>query len=192
MGCKAWREEWVAQLYGEVTPEERERIEAHLGGCSDCRETMRQLDATRSALAESAPAVASAPPVVLLRPRRAWGAAWGFAAGLAAAALLFFFGSAVASRQESDLEDRLAKLEQVSATRVAERPQADGEWLTRTQFQEEMERIARRHRREREEDLDYLMRWFAASEQRTGKFMNRTQQALTYLALRDDPQLSER
>ena len=59
-------------------------------------------------------------------------------------------------------------------------------------FDDEMRRISRQQRRERAEDLDYLLRYLEASEQRTGTFMDNTQEALAYLALRGDPRVRER
>jgi len=190
MPCKEWREEWVAHLYGELTAEEQQTIEEHLSSCSACSETMQELEASRHALASSVPSVPEAPRVVVLPPRRAWHPVWSFAMGAAAAMLVFFFGALLTTPRTQLLEERIAQLE--AAPLAASVASGDDEILTRAQFDEEMQRLARRQRRERAEDLDYLARYLAASEQRNGKFMDRTQEALAYLALRGDPRVSER
>jgi anti-sigma factor RsiW len=190
MPCKLWREEWIAHLYGETTADERRAIEEHLAECSACAETLQELQESRLALAESVPPVPDAPRVVVLRSQRKWSPAWAFATGVAAATLVFFFGTLLGSPATQSLEKRVAQLE---AAPTAMPTHQDGdELITRAQFDEEIQRVTRRHRRERAEDLDHLARYFAASEQRTGTFMNQTQEALTYLALRGDPRLSER
>ena len=94
------------------------------------------------------------------------------------------------STDTQPLENRIAQLEAAPANKTA----LDDEdpVMTRTQFEEEMQRISRRQRRERAEELDYLVRYLEASEQRTGTFMDNTQEALAYLALRGDPRVRER
>jgi len=190
MSCKEWREEWVAQLYDEVTDDERRVIEEQLSRCAPCRETMQELDASRRALAESVPPVPDSPRVVVLRPRRTWNPAWAFATGVVAATLVFLFGTLLTSTDTQPLEQRIAQLEAAPAKKAA----VDDEdaVMTRAQFDDELQRISRRQRRERAEDLDYLLRYLEASEQRTGTFMDNTQEALTYLALRGDPRVRER
>jgi anti-sigma factor RsiW len=190
MSCKEWREEWVAQLYDEVTDDERRVIEEHLSSCAPCRETMQELDASRRALAESVLPVPDSPRVVVLRPRRTWNPAWAFATGVVAATLVILFGILLTSTDTQPLEQRIAQLEAAPAKKAA----VDDEdaVMTRARFDDEMRRISRRQRRERAEDLDYLLRYLEASEQRTGTFMDNTQEALAYLALRGDPRVRER
>ena len=196
MACSEWRDEWVAHLYGEVTPEEQRKIEEHLAACGACRETMAQLEQSRQAVAHSALPVPEMPRVVVLRPRRTWSVAWGFATGAVAASLVFLAvllvrpPDAEMAEHARLLEERVARLE-AAPTQEMHGGEAS-EVLTRAQFDEEMERVSRRHRRERAEDLDYLVRYLNASEQRNGAFMDHTQEALTYLALRGDPRVSER
>jgi len=190
MPCKQWNEEWVAHLYGEVTDEEKRTIERHLAECPACRSTMQELATSRLALAESASPVPRAPRVVVLRPRRAWSPYWAFATGVAAAALVFFFGTLFGSPGARSLESRIAQLEAAPAATPARHD--EDQIMTRAQFDEEMQRISLRQRRERAQELDYLVRYLNASEQRTGTFMDQTQEALTYLALRGDPRVSER
>jgi len=193
MPCKQWRDEWVAHLYGELSSEERATIDSHLAGCPACSGTMRTLADSRRLLGESAPAVPAAPHVVVLRPGSRWSPAWAFASGLAAATLVFFIGTLAVSqgpRPTQALQARVAELEE-SPRPIQARP-ASSDVVTREQFDHELELVTRRFRRQRAEDLDYLARWLSASEQRTGTFMDRTQEAITYLALRGDPRLSER
>ena len=189
MSCKEWREEWVAHLYDEVTDDERRVIEEHLSGCASCRSTMQELDSSRHALADSVLPLPEVPRVVVLRPRSSWSPYWSFATGVVAATLVFFFGTLFTSSETQLLENRIAELE---AAPAAEAAPLNDVVLTRAEFDEEMERISRRQRRERAEDLDYLARYLAASEQRTGTFMDNTQEALTYLAMRGDPRVRER
>ncbi|MHC4470272.1 MAG: anti-sigma factor family protein [Planctomycetota bacterium] len=46
MRCAEVRENLVAYLDGELPPEERDRIESHLGGCDACRRERTALDTT--------------------------------------------------------------------------------------------------------------------------------------------------
>ena len=70
MPCKSWNAEWVAHLYGELDAIEHDRLTEHLGRCSECRETLEQLESSRRMLGELAPAELAAPRVVLLPQRR--------------------------------------------------------------------------------------------------------------------------
>ncbi|WP_433233080.1 zf-HC2 domain-containing protein [Micromonospora sp. CA-248260] len=60
MGCEQWREILSAQLDGEETPAERIAVDAHLDGCTGCRDWCDQAATVtrRSRLALSAPAPA--------------------------------------------------------------------------------------------------------------------------------------
>jgi hypothetical protein len=64
--------------------------------------------------------------------------------------------------------------------------------LTAAQFQREIERLEDRFERDRAGDLEFLMRSMTAKDLRTADWMDRTQQALTYIAARQNPDLSER
>ena len=118
------------------------------------------------------------------------GAAGATASGVAAATLVFLFATLLSSTDTKPLEHRIAQLEAAPATTAALHD--EDPVVTRAEFEEEMQRISRRQRRERAEDLDYLVRYLTASEQRTGTFMDNTQEALAYLALRGDPRVRER
>lgn len=69
---------------------------------------------------------------------------------------------------------------------------SSGAWLTRQQFDEEMRRMERRSDLKRARDVDFLLGEIGAAEMRTGTYLNRTREALQVVALRSDPQLTER
>jgi predicted transcriptional regulator of viral defense system len=69
------------------------------------------------------------------------------------------------------------------------RPSEDG--LTPEQLRAELDRLERRFRQERVRDLEYVVRTLTASEHRVGTWMDQTQEALTLVALRQDPRFSE-
>ncbi len=94
MECKQWNETWVAYLYDdECSPEERDRITAHLDRCAACRERMNELAATREVLTSGATEIVTPPRVIVLpaAPKRA-PSSWSFAGGFAAAAAMFAIG----------------------------------------------------------------------------------------------------
>lgn len=213
MACNEWNDEWVAELYGELEPAQREALEAHLAACSACRTTIDGLRETRQALHEAAPLVPATPQVVVLRPRPFWSGAWSFAAGAACALVLFGAGFVTGPRWMGDqpeaatlrsettpatpahdetsnsvqdeidaLRQRLAQLEQAPETAK----------MTPDQFQQALDRLEQRFHRERAQDLEYVVRSLTASEVRTGTWMDQTNEALTMLALRQDPRFAER
>jgi hypothetical protein len=79
------------------------------------------------------------------------------------------------------LRERLEQLE-------AQPPDAA---LTPDQFSAALDRLERRFQQERVRDLEYVIRSITASELRTGTWMDQTNEALTLLALRQDPRFSE-
>jgi len=88
-----------------------------------------------------------------------------------------------------ELRDDLFALEQRLA-RLEEHPSDDA--LTPVQLREELDRFERRVNQERVRDLEYVIRSLTASELRTGTWMDQTQDAITLLALRQDPRFNER
>ena len=217
MSCKEWNDEWVAHLYGELDPADERMLEEHLAVCGACRTTLEELGATRRLVQEAAPAVPTAPRVVVLRPRSSWTGGWAFAAGAACALILFGGGfvvgdrltgggtepvaanptaipAAVEASHDNDaraqsirddllaLEQRLAEIEQRSAPQSVD-PQ---------QFQQALQGLERRVNRERAEDLEYVMRSITAAEMRTGSWMDQTEDAITMLAISQDPRFTER
>jgi hypothetical protein len=221
MACKDWNDDWVAHLYGELDPVEQRELDAHLTGCSDCRATLDELEATRRLVQEAAPAVPSAPRVVVLRPKPVWTSGWAFAAGAACALILFgsgfFVGDrltgggtaepALDARQTRPMQTESAALpaandeltqslrEEIRAfeQRLAQLEQRDtGQQVDPQQFEAALQGLERRVNRERAEDLEYVMRSLTAAEMRTGSWMDQTEDALTMLAMRQDPRFTER
>jgi chromatin segregation and condensation protein Rec8/ScpA/Scc1 (kleisin family) len=212
MSCKQWNDEWVAHLYDELEAEEQRRLAAHLERCADCRTTLDRLRASHQLLQEAAPADPATPRVVVLRPRPLASNMWAFAAGAAAALLLFAAGfwagprwtrppsGPVAAQHpaqpaaETDAElqqdllamnERLARLENRPGTGNA------AETASRAELQDELGRLERRVNQQRMRDLEYVVRSITASELRTGSWLDQTDDALTLLALRQDPSFSE-
>ena len=101
MACKEFECGIMEMLYGEVEPSSRERLEAHLASCDDCRTELAELTAGRTILAASAPEIPDAPRVIILNAaeratqgRSFFGRYGMFAAGFAAAALMMAVGLA--------------------------------------------------------------------------------------------------
>ena len=65
--CAAVREQFTLLLYGELSFEEEERVEAHLDGCNECRTALEQEKAVHAAFDSAA----IEPPASLLRECRA-------------------------------------------------------------------------------------------------------------------------
>jgi predicted anti-sigma-YlaC factor YlaD len=193
MACNQWNDQWVARLYDELDPDEDRRAGEHLDDCPACRETMEALAGTRRLLRESAPAVPPAPRVVVLQPRRQRRTAWAFAAGVAAAAMLFAVALTViprtvvpgaASGEIIALETRIAELEQAAT--------ASNSGLNREQFDAELARWARRVEVGRARDVEYLLSEITAAERRTGNYINNNSEALLRVALASNkPGLSQ-
>lgn len=51
MNCKKFRDLVPAYLYGEISPEERERLTGHAAGCPACRGLLREMEETVARLA---------------------------------------------------------------------------------------------------------------------------------------------
>lgn len=135
MACKEWNHDWIADLYGELDGEPKRRLDAHLAGCAECRSTLEELAGSRGILREAAPAIPTAPRVVMIRPRRLARPFWSFAAGLACASIVFFAGLLAGGTEFLAPEARSTA--------------ADPELVTRA----ELRRIVE-ERREREATLD--------------------------------------
>ena len=87
MPCKDWKHDWVAQLYGELGPDEHDKLAEHLERCAECRTTMAELTSSRQLLLRSVPAVPAVPRVVVLKPKSVWPTTWAFVAGATMLAL---------------------------------------------------------------------------------------------------------
>lgn len=194
MACNDWNDQWVARLYDELDPKEDRRAQSHLDACAECRETLDALAGTRQLLRASVAATPPAQPrvIVLGSPRLAQ-TGWAFAAGLAAAALVFAVALYALPRTMSPdaapqgvaaLERRLAELE------LASRSPAAG--LTREQLDEELARWARRVDVGRAQDVEFLLGEISAVERRTGNYINNNSETLLRVALASNhPGLSQ-
>jgi hypothetical protein len=221
MACKHWNDEWVAHLYGELDPGAERAMTAHLEGCEACRATIEGLERSRRMLAGAAPEVPSAPRVIVLRPRPIWSRAWAFAAGAACALLMFGAGfvsstqlpgagrteppatareasagggesqpaTAEQAAEVAALRDELAALHR--RLDGLEQTPASSDGVTAAQFREGIDGLERRLNEERVHDLEYVMRSLTASELRTGSWMDKTHEALTMLAMRQDGRFAE-
>jgi hypothetical protein len=217
MACKQWNDAWIARLYDELSESEESELASHLERCADCRETLEALRASRELLQEAAPEVPSAPRVIVLRPRPVWPGVWSFATGGVCALVLFSLGFWAGPRWTSGAPATLpveARVEnaQPSSADLTEEPRYSAEDLLALErrldaleqrsapdeepaqlaFQEEIEDLETRFNERRAADLEQVIRTLAASELRTGTWMDQTQDVLTLLAMRQDPRFSER
>jgi len=209
MQCKEWNDEWVSHLYGELDAAETARLEQHLLSCLSCKEQLAGLQLSREWIQQGEPDLPAVPRVVVLKPRPTWSTAWSFAAGAACALLLFGSGFMIAANRTastgpetqqaesqpvadptevaelraelSSLRSRLDRVESAPATEAAQM----ASWET------ELEKLEKRVQGERAKDLEYVMESLTATELRTGSWIDQTQDALTMLALRQDPNVRE-
>jgi hypothetical protein len=214
MACKHWKDDWVAHLYGELEVAEQSKLVEHVAGCSDCRQTLDGLAASRRMLQESAPWVPAAPRVVMVQPRRSWQPGWAFATGVACALLVFVVGVLVApgllpkgdvvpsdstaglltradleralQRQQEQFEVRLATYEE----QVTPSSTVPASWLTRDQLDDEMTRFRNEVRYDQARDFRILLGEITATEVRTANWIDENRDVLRY-ALRNRPEVGE-
>lgn len=209
MQCKEWNDEWVSHLYGELDATESARLERHLLSCGSCKEQLEGLQLSREWIQQGEPDLPAVPRVVVLKPRPAWSAAWSFAAGAACALLLFGSGFMIAANrtlpvssetQQAELQPRTdpAEVTELRAELSSLRSRLDRvEKAPGTQaaqsasWEKELEKLEKRVQGERAKDLEYVMESLTATELRTGSWIDQTQEALTMLALRQDPNVRE-
>lgn len=98
MPCPQWNDDWIAHLYDELSAEETLALTAHLEACASCEEELARLAECREWIGRNAPAVPASPRVIVLQPQRSNRGWLGFAAGLAAAVVVFAAGLAAAPR----------------------------------------------------------------------------------------------
>lgn len=202
MACTDWIPRWLPLLYGEASPEEAARAEAHLAGCASCREEFRSLGEMRRRLRESAPSVPPAPRVVVLESRARLRPPLAFAAGVLLAALVGFLafagGRATApdsSRPETTSSVSPEEMEDVVRAEVERRVAetiAAGDAARREDWSDALVGLERRIETARRSDLDYLLARIAASDRRTDGILDETQRALQYVALGSNPAISPR
>jgi hypothetical protein len=216
-----WKERLVARLYGELDPEEERELEQRLADSAELRSELEQLAATRRALAEFGPAVpALAPRVVVLGPRsirRSW---FAFASGFAFASLVLGVGVAAGwglafdrprpagpsvtaegarpvtrlelERALSAYHAQVQKLDSENQKlRTLVRQHETTPVLTRDQLERELSEFGRVLQHQHASEMDYLLGEFLDLEQRTDDRIGETQEALRYLFLARDPELSE-
>ena len=216
MPCKDWKHDWVAQLYGELGPDEHDKLAEHLERCAECRTTMAELTSSRQLLLRSAPAVPAVPRVVVLKPKSVWPTTWSFAAGAACAVAIFGLGLIAApqftsgppppqsdsfasmpatqpSPDRAQLVDGLRQDFLAFGQRLAhlEQRPAPEPSLTDSQLRQELKKMERRFDQARARDLEYLMRSMTDNEFRTGTWIDQTQDAINLLALRQAPWIRE-
>ncbi len=215
MSCKHWKNDWVAQLYGELEPAQERELVRHLEICAACRETLDGLETSRQLLQDGTPHIPAPPRVVVLQPRWSWSPIRSFAAGVACAILVFGLGLFAGPWLLDDGAQpvRVTAIEPVRTVEPEAVPGTDetlqdlqndffamnerlarlegGRQLTPVDLRKELDKLERRLNRERLLDLQQVMRSFAASEMHTGSWMDRTDDRLTMLALRQDPRFSE-
>jgi anti-sigma factor RsiW len=211
MPCDNYRARLVALLYDDIDASDRADVASHLGSCAVCRESLAALDATRDALREAAPEVPRAPRVLVVGRRGAWSRpGLAFAAGVVGAVLAAGGGAAgyaygigratavpptnpeiAAGVVEREVDRRWQALE---ASLAASRP-AQGAAvppaITKGDLEAALRRLERKIDGSRASDLEYMQNLVTASERRTGGWIGETQKALRYVALANNPALSE-
>lgn len=215
MACNSWQEELVAHLYGELEPEQEQGVVAHLEACTDCRDSFEHLSSTRRWLQQSVPAVPFAPRVLVLQPRRSGWIAGALVTGSLSAALVFGLGLlarpwvageapslAPESRPDTSellrgFRDRIetlnSRIDQLELQTAEEERsgRAAPATLTRSQLEQELQRVERRFQRERIRDLEYMLRAMTAAESRTDSWIDQTREALQLIAMRQEAGISE-
>jgi anti-sigma factor RsiW len=210
MACENHQSDLVALLYDDIEAADRARVVAHLAACPSCREAFAALETARGLVREAAPAVPRAPRVLVVgRPRARGRVALAFAAGISAALLAaggavagYVYGSGRASTAPSSAADTAVLVEQEVGRRwaaleaslaAARSPQATAlpAAITKNDLETAIRRLERRIDGSRASDLDYVQNLITASERRTGSWIGETQKALRYVALANNPALSE-
>jgi predicted anti-sigma-YlaC factor YlaD len=209
--CSSWSEKMIAELYGELAPEqEREELRGHLRRCAACSAAWEDLTAAREALRTVELPVPATPRLALfpLGRRRA---VLPFAAGFAAAAVLALGigvgwalrGStspaaplastgltdadreAVAALVRERVAEERKSLEQVLARQTQPAP-----GVTRDELAQLLAASERRIDQRRATDMRYVLGEIGAAEMRAGASIGETQKALQYVALANNPSAS--
>jgi len=220
MSCNEWNEQWVARLYGELDAGEERRLDQHVAGCAACSAKLEELERTRVLLREGTPAVPPAPRAVVLRSSAWRHPAWGFAAGLAAALVVFAAGtfagmttlrrpvadvgagetrSAEDAAQRAALEQRVVSLE-AELVRLASAREAQSTTLPasaeRCASPEDLAaglaKLEEQVRYDRQIDVEYLLGQMQSVERRAAGWVDETREAVRLVALSSDPRLNER
>ena len=218
MSCERWNEAILGRLYDEIEPDQDLALESHLEGCAACRASLSELRRLRVVLQENEPEVPRAPRVVVLRDTSRFRPAL-LAASLAGAALLAGAGAGAGYALGRQGSPRDAAPVQVAAanptaldaaTEALVRKEVESRWaaltadldvkpstpdaaaVTQEDLQTALAKFERKLDGNRAEELDYLLGQIEASEVRTGARIGQTNQALRYVALASNPNVSER
>jgi len=213
MSCEPYRPHLVGLLYDDIGDSDRAATVAHLASCESCRRDYAELAGVRAALRESAPDVPRAPRVLVVGSRASRPRTWlAFAAGIAAALLAaggaatgYVYGSgraatvrpvepppATADLVAREVDRRWQALQQSVSEASLARSSPDAATITKDDLEAALRRLERKIDGSRASDLDYVQNLVAASERRTGNWIGETQKALRYVALANNPALSER
>lgn len=227
MTCSTDHNLLVEHAYGETEGAEAERLTAHLTGCAECRRQLEQISSARLLLREAEPVVPSTPRVVVLAPTSWWNPVWGFAAGLACAALLVSVSLRVPWTRpitvgDGDVHAVKIPVQQATDTRFpGADPHPDEAWkdsvralidqglarerteiqawlvnqerrpvVTKDELDAALARLDRRFTGRRASDLDLVLQELSAMEDRTGRRIGQTREALKYVALASNPKIS--
>ncbi|HZN54251.1 MAG TPA: zf-HC2 domain-containing protein [Candidatus Polarisedimenticolaceae bacterium] len=217
MRCDIWNDRIIGRIYGEIDAADDAELTRHLAGCADCRATLDAFRGIRSMLGEHEPPVPETPKVVVLRePARlrpallaasilgavllagaGAGAGYGWARRAVSAAPPTTAAAAGPTPAEMEalvrreVDRRWAALEARRAEPPASTAGSQERGLTRDELRAELAKFERTVNGARASDLDYVLDQIAASEARTGSRIGQTNQALRYVALASNPQVSE-
>ena len=211
MSCDTWQEAIVGRLYGEIEAAEDRALESHLETCVACRGALDEMRRLRVVMQENEPEVGRPPRVVVLRDSSRFRPAL-LAASLVGAALLAGVGAGAGyavGRQNApavapvtvantvatdarirELEGRLAALSSSLKAAPQTVPAATG--VTEDGLQAAFAKFERRLDNKYGAAYDDLASQIEASETRTGARIGQTNQALRYVALASNPNVTER
>jgi predicted anti-sigma-YlaC factor YlaD len=212
MSCDTWQEAIVGRLYGEIDPTQDRALESHLETCVACRGALDELGRLRVTLRENEPAVDRPPRVVVLRDASRFRPAL-LAASIVGAALLAGVGAGVGyavGRQsapaaapvtvadakateelQKEVDRRIAALAASLKAEASKSPTLVA-GVSSDELEARLAKFERRMDNKNAEALDYLAGQIEASETRTGARIGQTNQALRYVALASNPNVTER
>ena len=218
MSCNLWNERLIEHLYGESEPGASAALEEHLASCDACRSRLDALRGVRTLMRDHEPEVPRAPRVLVLRDRTA-ARPWLMAASLLGAALLAGAGAGagyavVAGRGPSGSDaptvvavptedlvrqevDRQVAAIQASLDAAARAkgpsapPAAEPRAVTEPEMKSALATLERKWNGTRAADLGYVLDRLDASEVRTGARIGQTNQALRYVALANNPHVTQ-
>lgn len=214
MSCDTWQEAIVGRLYGEIDPAEDRALESHLETCVACRGALDEMRRLRVVLRENEPAVDRPPRVVVLRDASRFrpallaasligaallagvGAGVGYAVGReaapAAAPVTVADTKATEELVQKEVDRRIAALAASMKTEPAKSPTMPATGVTPEDLDARFAKFERRMDNKYAEQLDYTLGQIEASETRTGARIGQTNQALRYVALASNPNVTER